>query len=205
MKIGKIFESPRAAMMEIFHQDGIIDLIAGAVLLNFGFDLLNKSTMTSLFTYIPILLMTPMKMQMTIARLGYEPFNNNQKQVRQWMTIAAAGMVLTLLLLGFFTLDSSSTLSISLAETLGANSRIIGAAILLFVVSVVSALLIPIKRFLIYAAATLLVSVISIIFSLPVHTMIFALSILMMALGIRLMFKFSRAYPQEKPAGKKKS
>ena len=205
MKIGKIFESPRAAMLQIFHQDGIIDLIAGAVLLNFGFDLLNKSTMTSLFTYIPILLMTPMKNQMTIARLGYEPFGNNQKQVRKWMTVSAAGMVFTLILLGFLTLDNSSTLSISLAETLGSNSRIISAATLLFAVSIAAALLIPLKRFLLYATAILLVSVISIIFSLPIHTMIFALSILMMAFGIRLMFKFSRSYPQEKPAGKKKS
>lgn len=205
MKTDQLFESKRGKMMQIFHQDGIIDLIGGAVLLNFGFDLLNQSPMTSLFTYIPILLLSPMKMQMTIARLGYEPFNNNQKQVRMWITAAAAGMVITLMVLSLVILNESSTLTQTLTATLGANRGNISAGIILMVVFVTAALLMPLKRFLLYAAAALVVGAAAVAFNLPVHIMVFAISVLMMVVGIRMMVKFSRAYPPDKTKSDKKA
>lgn len=205
MKTDQLFESKRGKMMQIFHQDGIIDLIGGAVLLNFGFDLLNQSPMTSLFTYIPILLLSPMKMQMTIARLGYEPFNNNQKQVRMWITAAAAGMVITLMVLSLVILNESSTLTQTLTATLGANRGNISAGIILIVVFVTAALLMPLKRFLLYAAAALVVGAAAVAFNLPVHIMVFAISVLMMVVGIRMMVKFSRAYPPDKTKSDKKA
>lgn len=205
MNFEKIFKNPRAKMMQVFHQDGVIDLIAGAVLLNLGFDLLNQSSMTSLFTYIPILLMTPMKMQMTIARLGYEPFNNDQKKVRQWMTITAAVMIFTLLILGLILMNSSSSVPMWLASRLGENSSIISASVVLTIIFLAAAFQIPLKRFLLYAGVVLLIALLTMLFSWPVHMMIFAISVLMMAFGIRLMFIFSRAYPQETPKKNKKA
>jgi hypothetical protein len=60
----------RQEAMEIFHQDGVLEVVMGATLLNFGFDILNEMSFTSLFTYIPIVLMSAMKNQITISRIG---------------------------------------------------------------------------------------------------------------------------------------
>ncbi len=96
--------------------------------MNFGFDLLNKSTMTSaifLYTHPSDDTHENADDHRTFGIMNL--LTTNQKQVRQWMTIAAAGMVLTLLLLGFFTLDSSLPFPYHWQDV-GANSRIIGAA-----------------------------------------------------------------------------
>ena len=199
-----LFESQRARMMEVFHQDGIVDLIGGAVLLNYGFDLLNNSAVGSLFTYIPILLMTPMKMQVTIARLGYGPFNNNERQVRQWVLGAAAVMVLTLLLLGVVILNEASPIAQWLHSVFGDFGAHVGVALALAAASALSALLTPHKRFLLYTLVSLAAMAGALLLSQPVYVVVFSVAVVMMALGLRLMLRFTRAYPLAKDKGDKK-
>lgn len=199
-----LFESKRARMMEIFHQDGIVDLIGGAVLLNYGFDLLNNSTVSSLFTYIPILLLTPMKMQVTIARLGYEPFNQSQKQVRQWVLAAAAVMVMTLLLLGMVVLNPLSPIAAPLNDLFGEYGVIVGTGLVLAAVSALSAVLTPLKRYFIYTLVSLSAAIVTLILQQQVYIIVFALAAVMMALGLRLMMRFTRAYPLEPTKGSRK-
>ena len=199
-----LFESKRAKMMEIFHQDGIVDLIGGAVLLNYGFDLLNNSSLSSLFTYIPILLMTPMKMQVTISRLGYEPFNNSQKKVRQWILGAAALMVLTLMLLGMVVLNPVSAVSVVLNNLFEDYGGLVGVGITLAVVSALAAVLTPHKRFLIYTITPLAAAIAALALRLPVYALVFVQAAVMLGFGLRLMMRFTRAYPLETPSEKKK-
>lgn len=199
-----LFESKRAKMMQVFHQDGIVDLIGGAVLLNYGFDLLNNSSVSSLFTYIPILLMTPMKMQVTIPRLGYEPFNNSQKQVRQWVLAAAALMVLTLMLLGMVILNPASPVAVILMDLFEDFGGLVGVGVTLAAVSTLAALLTPHKRFLIYTITSLAAAIVALALQLPVFAVVFAQAAVMMGLGLRLMLRFTRAYPLETPKEKKK-
>jgi len=199
-----LFESKRAKMMQVFHQDGIVDLIGGAVLLNYGFDLLNNSSLSSLFTYIPILLMTPMKMQVTIPRLGFEPFNNSQKLVRQWVLAAAALMVLTLMLLGIVVLNPSSPVDGILKNLFDVYSGLVGVGVTLAAVSALAAVLTPHKRFLVYTITPLVAAIVALALQLPVFAVVFAQAAVMMGLGLRLMMRFTRAYPLDPPKGDKK-
>ena len=199
-----LFESKRAKMMEIFHQDGIVDLIGGAVLLNYGFDLLNNSSLSSLFTYIPILLMTPMKMQVTIPRLGYEPFGNSQKKVRQWILGAAALMVLTLMLLGMVVLNPASAITVVLNNLFKNYGGIVGVGVTLAVVSALAVVLTPHIRFLIYTITPLVAAIVALVLRLPVFAVVFVQAAVMLGVGLRLMMRFTRAYPLETPQEKKK-
>jgi len=191
----KFFESKRAKMMQVFHQDGIVDLIAGSVLLNYGFDLLNNTNLSSLFTYLPILLMTPMKMQVTIARLGYAPFNNSQKQVQKWNLAAAMAMVITLMLLGLVVLNPESPIAAWLENLFGESGDLVGSGLVLASVSALAAGLIPLKRFLIYALTALAATAIAVAARLPVYAIVFMLAALMAGMGLRLMMRFTHVYP----------
>jgi hypothetical protein len=193
--------------MEIFHQDGVLEVVMGATLLNFGFDILNEMSFTSLFTYIPIVLMSAMKNQITISRIGFESFDGDENSVRNWNLITAAGMVLVLVALSMFVLND--TLQIRELISLPSTSHIpsLFTGLVLALGSLAGAVLIPLKRFYFYAAAALLIGVLG-LFLFPAQVATFAIAGVLLGNGVRMMIQFSRKYPLKKDdmknEGKKK-
>ena len=187
----------REEMMRIFHQDGIIEIITGAVLLNFGFDLLNRNRITSLFTYIPIILLTSMKTQVTISRLGYGIFGNDEKKVRIWNLTVAAGLVVMLLLLSTTVLDDPLKLRSTLTLPFGGDIGNLFAGTILALASLAAGYFIPLKRFYYYAPVAFAAGLIGFFF-LPSQIPIFFCALAILVPGIQLMVKFTRAYPLNK-------
>jgi len=197
----------RPEAMEIFHQDGILEVVMGATLLNFGFDLLNEMTFTSLFTYVPIVLMSAMKNQITISRIGYDAFDGDETTVRNWNLVTAAGMVVILVALSIFVLNDTLKIRelISLPETNRVPSLLTGLVLALG--SLAGAVFIPLKRFFAYAAAALLIGVAG-FFLFPAQVAAFAIAGVLLGNGVRMMIRFSRKFPLKKDdtknEGKKK-
>ena len=186
----------REEMMRIFHQDGIIEIITGAVLLNFGFDLLNEKSLTSLFTYLPIILLTSMKNQVTISRLGVDQFGG-EKKVRGWNLAVVAGLVAMLLFLSSTILEDMLGIRAAVSLPFGGDISYLFAGTIMALVCLAAGYFIPLKRFYYYALAAFAAGVIS-FFLLPVekvHILIFFFAFAILVPGIRLMVKFTRAYP----------
>lgn len=193
----------RAEAMEIFHQDGVLEVVFGATLLNLGFDILNKMEFTSLFTYIPIVLMSSMKNQITVSRIGFEAFDGDATKVRRWNLITAAGMVAVLVALSIFVLGDLLNVRASISLPFDGHRPSLIAGIVLALGSLAGALLIPLKRFYAYAAAALLIGVIG-LFLFPAQVTAFAIAVVVLGNGIRLMIQFSRKYPLKKDEGNKR-
>ncbi|MBM3137065.1 MAG: hypothetical protein FJZ98_02635 [Chloroflexi bacterium] len=197
----------RPEAMEIFHQDGVLEVVMGATLLNFGFDLLNQMSFTSLFTYIPIVLMSAMKNQITISRIGYDAFDGDETSVRNWNLITAAGMVIILVALSLFVLNDTLKIRelISFPETSQVSSLLTGLVLALG--SLAGAVFLPLKRFYAYAAAALVIGVVG-MFLFPPQVAAFAIAGVLLGNGVRMMIQFSRKYPLKKDdmknEGKKK-
>ena len=197
-------ERTRIENMEIFHQDGIIEIVAGAVLLNVGFDILNKVTFTSLFTYIPILLMSSMKKQITITRIGYDAFDGDEMKVRNWNLFIAIGMVIILMALSVFVLSDMLNLQASIALPYGHHLPSLLEGLILAIGCLAAALFIPLKRFYFYAAIALVIGVIGFFF-FPAQVPAFVFAFVLLGNGARLMILFSRKYPLEKDTERKDS
>ncbi|HUV16006.1 MAG TPA: hypothetical protein VMW28_05530 [Pelolinea sp.] len=198
----KTIELTRAKAMEIFHQDGVLEIVAGAVLLNFGFDILNQGSMTSLFTYIPIVLMSSLKNQITIARIGLDSFNGDETKVRNWNLAAAVGMVITLVALSMIVLNDTLNIRAMINLPIGEELPSLLAGIILALGCLAAGLLIPLKRFLFYAAAALVIGVVS-FFAFPAQVLAFVFAGVLLGNGARMMVKFSRAFPLKKDQEKK--
>ncbi len=185
-------------MMLFYHQDGIIEIITGAVLINFGFDLLNKgNSVTSLFTYIPIILFSSMKNQITISRLGYEKLGGNEKQVRNWNLGIAAGLVVMLLLLSTTMLDDRFNLQQLLTLPFGHDVRNLFAGTILALACLAAGYFIPLKRLYYYAPVAFIAGLICFFF-FPPQIMIFFCGFAILVPGIKLLRDFTRAYPLTK-------
>jgi hypothetical protein len=186
----------REEEMRIFHQDGIIEIITGAVLLNFGFDLLNQNRITSLFTYIPIILLTSMKNQVTLSRLGIDTFGGDEKKVRFWNLAVAAGLVVMLLLLSTMVLDDLLKIRAALTLIFGDGIRSFLAGTIMALACLVAGYFIPLKRFYYYAAVPFVAGLVSFfLFPNNAAVPVFFCALAILVPGIRMMVRFTKAYP----------
>jgi len=186
--------SSKIKALQLFHQDGIIDIISGAVLVNFVFDILNNNETTSLFTWVPIILISSLKSKTTIPRLGYESLGGDEGQIKRWTFYPAVGMILVLILLGTFILGDLLDLQNTLILPFSGNSKTLFGSIILSAACFITGLLISLKRFYVYGAVALVAGLISFFF-LPIHFLFFITGGVMIVYGTRLMITFTRAYP----------
>lgn len=187
----------RAKAMKIFHQDGVLEIVLGMTLLNFGFDVLNGMTFTSLFTYVPILLMSAMKNQVTLSRLSYDDFDADDIKVRNWNLFTAIGMVVMLIALSVFVLNYDLNLRPWMPNPDAGNLPALFTGVILAAGTLAAALLIPLKRFYFNAAAALGLGILGFFFFAP-HVMPFIVAGIILGNGIRLMVKFIRKFPLKK-------
>jgi len=180
--------------LQLFHQDGLIDIISGAVLLNFGLDILNKSETTSLYTWIPILLLSSLKNKTTIPRLGYDSLGGDKQQIKRWTFFPAAGMVFVMVVLGIFILGDRIDLRDANILPIPGNFQNLIGSFILAAALFAAGLLIHLKRFYIYAAVALGAGLINYFF-LPIYFPFFFTAGVMLVNGVRLMITFTRAYP----------
>jgi hypothetical protein len=188
----------REEAMRIFHQDGIIEVITGAMLINFGFDVLNRNkpaSITALFTYIPILLLSSMKNQVTISRIGYAAFGSDEKKVRNMNLAVAAGLVITLLLLSITALSDPLKILGGLALPFGGDISNLFVGTILALACLAGAYLIPLKRLYLYAPVAFVASLASFFLFFNPAAPVFFLALVILVPGIQLMVKFTRAYP----------
>ena len=186
--------SSKIKALQLFHQDGIIDIISGAVLVNFVFDILNNNETTSLFTWVPIILISSLKSKTTIPRLGYESLGGDEGQIKRWTFYPAVGMILVLILLGTFILGDLLDLQNTLILPFSGNPKTLFGSIILSAACFITGLLISLKRFYVYGAVALVAGLISFFF-LPIHFLFFITGGVMIVYGTRLMITFTRAYP----------
>ena len=195
------FSSPkeRESVMALYHSDGALDLIAGAVLLNLGLDLLNESPTTSLFTWIPVLLYSSIKNRFTLPRLSYDALKADEKIVRSWTAQTAVGLAIVLLVLGTVVVGDPLHIKTALNLPFQGNVMSLAFALLGGLAALLAAWLIPIKRFYIYAGIIFFSGIISYFF-LPISVPVFLSAAVMVVVGFKLTMKFNTQYPDpDKP------
>lgn len=192
----EITKESKIKALQLFNQDGVIDIISGVVLFNFGLDLLNQNETTSIFTWVPVLLISSIKNKITNQRLDPDQLGADERSIRQWTFFPAVGMILALTLFGILILDDPLGLKNLTALPFSGDALSLFASLLLTLTCAISGLLTRLKRFFIYAAAAFSAGLVSYFF-LPIFFPFFLTAAVMLALGIRLMYTFTKAYPLE--------
>ena len=190
----EIITKTNRKIFHLYNQDGIIDIISAAVLLNFGLDLLKNSETTSIFTWVPILLISSLKDKITNGRLTPEHLGMDRKSIRKWTFLPAVAMILTLTLLGTFVLGDPLGIQQSEILPFSGDSLSLVASLLLSLAWIISGLLTGLKRFYLYAAVAFFAGLISFFF-LPIYFPFFLTAGVILAIGAVLMVKFTKTYP----------
>jgi len=61
-----------------YHQDGLVDLLIGWMIIAFGANMATDSSTWTLFAWLPILFYVPLKNRITVPRLGYVKFDTSR-------------------------------------------------------------------------------------------------------------------------------
>ena len=189
-------KSLKSKAFHLYNQDGVIDIISGTVLFNFGLDLLNQNETTSIFTWVPILLISSIKDKITNQRISADQLGADKRSIRNWTFFPAVAMILALILFGTFILDDPFGIKHLTILPLPSDSLSLVGSLLLALACAVSGLT-GLKRFFIYAAVALSAGLVSYFF-LPNYFPFFLTAAAMLAMGIRLMVSFTKAYPLPK-------
>ena len=187
-------EMSAAEMAHFYHSDGVFEMIVGAVLLNFGLDIVNKKQVTSLFAYLPIILFQSIKSQVFFARINMDDLGVEEKKLRMWALYLLVGTILSLVVLGVLVLGNLIDTFALPAMLMDGNIHSLVAGVIIAIASAVAALFIPLKRFWIYTLSALVSGVIS-FFYFPAYVPVFFLAVLMLGLGIWQMVMFRKTYP----------
>lgn len=189
-----VSKKEKAEVMLLYHSDGGVDLIAGAILLNFGLDILNQTSATSLFTWIPILLISSLKNRFTLPRLGLKALKVNEKIARSWTVQTAVGLAIWLLIISTMIMTDPFDMQAKLSVIGSGDIRNLIMAVVGGLLFAAAGWLIPLKRFFVYSGILAVSSLISYFF-LPVYAPVFLTAAVMVVMGIRLTMQFGKKYP----------
>ena len=189
-----VSKKEKAEAMLLYHSDGGVDLIAGAILLNFGLDILNQTSATSLFTWIPILLISSLKNRFTLPRLGVKALKVNEKIARSWTVQTAVGLAIWLLIISTMIMTDPFDMQAKLSVIGSGDIRNLIMAVVGGLLFAAAGWIIPLQRFFIYGGILAVSSLISYFF-LPVYAPVFLTAAVMVVMGIRLTMQFGKKYP----------
>ncbi len=178
----------------LYHSDGALDIIIGALLLNLGLDVLNQGSSVSLFTWIPILVFTSIKNRFTLPRLASKNINIDEKQARYWTTQSAVGLAIVLLLASMFILGDPLDLQNKITLPWNGDVGVLSFGLICAAGLLAAGWLTKYNRYYYYAAAAMGVSLVS-SFLLPPYAPVFICAAITLIFGFRIMNKFTREYP----------
>jgi len=178
-----------------YHQDGLIDLIIGSIVLCIAISEATDSSIWNLIALLLIFAYMPLKRRITFPRLGYVKFNVKRGGVNMRLAGVVATGVLVISLVSILVLllsgkSSSSPLILAMRQ-----SPLLGYALLGFIGFGLAGLVLRLPRLFLYALLSLALMIGGHLLNLPLWLPFLLLGGTILAIGVVLLIGFLRRYP----------
>jgi hypothetical protein len=178
-----------------YHQDGLIDLIIGSIVLCIAISEATDSSIWNLIALLLIFAYMPLKRRITFPRLGYVKFNVKRGGVNMLLAGVVAIGVLVISLVSILVLllsgkSSSSPLILAMRQ-----SPLLVYALLGFIGFGLAGLVLRLPRLFVYALLSLAMMISGHLLNLPLWLPLLILGGTILAIGAVLLIGFLRRYP----------
>ena len=178
-----------------YHQDGILDLVAGSVVLGFGLNMLTDNIVFLMIGWMAIMLYFLIKQRVTIPRFGYVRFESQKKTVHKaWISVGIG----VLLVAFFLTLNIFVSRQPASPETRAWIQRyhmVPLSAMLFGLPALAAAIILGLKRFYLYAFLAVGLPLLGALVNIETYIPIVTTGAIMVAYGAFLLVTFLQKYP----------
>jgi hypothetical protein len=178
-----------------YHQDGILNLVIGAVIVFLGLSEVTSSSIGNVLAILLVVAYFPLKQIITVPRLGYVRFKSNRGGVNLPVAGGIILAVLFLLLIAMLVVLFTNAAGSSPLLLWIRRNPLLLYALLGCVGFGLASLLTGLKRLLWYALATFSILLAGHLLQLPLFVPLMFLGVGILLVGTFLLVRFLRQYP----------
>jgi len=201
MSTTKDFDSLKRKVYLAYHQDGILDLVAGSVLLGFGIDMLADNIVFLMLGWLAMLMYIPLKQRVTVPRFGYVRFVSEKKSQAQSLFLLGLGvLVVFAIFVGNNFLNNKPT-SPEMQAWVQRYHMVPLSGMLFGLPTLFVAAFLGLKRFYLYALLAVVLPALGAWMNIETYIPIVAIGIVMWIIGLGLLSSFMKNHPSDGEAG----
>jgi len=177
-----------------YHQDGIIDLVAGSVVFGFGTFMLTENIVFMIFGWFVMMMYVFLKNRITVPRFGYVRIDSEKKTlIRSWLSVGIGVLVLLLFfLLPIFLRRGPTSPEM---EAWLRRYHMVPLSIMLFALpALAAAVFLGLKRFYLYALLAAGLPLVGAMLNIETYLPILITGAVILAFGAVLLVKFLKTY-----------
>jgi hypothetical protein len=178
-----------------YHQDGILDLAAGSVVLGFGLNMLTDNIVFLMIGWMAMMLYFLVKQRVTVPRFGFVRFESKERTTQKaWVSVGIG----VLMVLFFFVLNFVLRRQPTSPETQALIQRyhmVPLSAMLFGLPTLAAAIFLGLKRFYFYALLAVGLPLLGALANIETYIPIVTTGAIMIAVGAVLLVNFLRKYP----------
>jgi len=201
MSMTKDFDTLKRKVYLAYHQDGILDLAAGSVVLGFSLDMLTGNIAFLIFGWLAMLLYALMKQRITIPRFGYVRFEPEQKTLAKGLISMGIGVLVLFLFFALNFVVERNPTSPEMDLWLQRYHMVPLSGMLFGFPALVGALLLGLRRFYLYAVLSVGLPAAGGLADVETFLPILVFGFIVLAIGIGLLAGFLQKYPLNGEAG----
>ena len=195
MSTTKEFDTLKRKVYLAYHQDGILDLVAGSVVLGFGTFMLTDNIAFLMLGWFVMMMYIFLKNRITVPRFGYVRIDSEKKALmKSWISVGIGVLVLLLFFLLPIFLRRNPTSPET--EALLRRYHMVPLSTMLFGLPALgAAIFLGLKRFYLYASLAIGLPLLGAVLNIETYIPIVTTGAVIIAFGAFLLINFLKKYP----------
>ena len=178
-----------------YHQDGVLDLVAGSVVLGFGLNMLTDNIVFLMIGWLAMMLYVLIKQRVTVPRFGFVRFESQKKTLQKaWVSVGIGVLFMAF----FLTLNIFVSRQPTSPETQALIQRyhmVPLSAMLFGLPALAAAIILGLKRFYLYALLALGLPLLGALSNIETYIPIVTTGAVIILFGTFLLVNFLQKYP----------
>ena len=178
-----------------YHQDGILDLVAGSVVLGFGLNMLTDNIVFLMIGWLAMMLYVLIKQRVTVPRFGFVRFESQKKTLQKAWVSVGIGVLIVAFLLTLNIFVSRQPTSPETQALIQRYHMVPLSAMLFGLPALAAAIILGLKRFYLYALLALGLPLLGALSNIETYIPIVTTGAVIILFGTFLLVNFLQKYP----------
>ena len=201
MSTKKDFNSLKQKVFLAYHQDGILDLVAGTVIFGFGLNMLTGNIVFLMVGWLAMMMYMLVKQRITVPRFGYVRFESTNKTAAKGMVSVGIGVLVLFFFVALkFFIDRQPS-SPDMQAWIQRYHMVPLSGMLFGMPALAAAIFLGLKRFYLYALLAVGLPALGAWVEIETYIPIVTTGLVMLAIGTVLLANFLKKYPLNGEAG----